>query len=148
VAFALQVIEERGNGRECGPCTACCTMLGVTELHKPVNVPCDYVCGGGCSIYLTRPPTCRNWSCDWKNGLIPDEELRPDRLGIIFDLRLEGADPILCLWEVREDAARQPTLEQILTEVYLQAPSVVMKLDGTAYNYWTGEPVQRSPYAG
>ena len=123
-------------------------MLGVTELHKPVNVPCAYVCEGGCSIYQTRPQTCRNWSCDWKNGLIPDEELRPDRLGIIFDLRLEGADPILCLWEVHEGAARQPGLEPLLNEIYLHAPCVVMKQDGTAYNYWSGDPVQRSPYAG
>ncbi len=113
MAFALQIIEERGSSRECGSCIACCTMLGVTELHKPVNVPCAFVCEGGCSIYETRPQTCRNWSCDWKNGLIPDEEQRPDRLGIIFDLRLEGADPILCLWEVLKAAARQPGLEPL-----------------------------------
>lgn len=123
-------------------------MLGVTELHKPVNVRCTFVCEQGCSVYETRPQTCRNWSCDWKNGLIAEEELRPDRLGIIFDLRLEGADPILCLWEVWDGAAEQPLLEPILAEVYLQAPSVVMKQDGTAYNYWTHEQVQRSPYSG
>jgi hypothetical protein len=123
-------------------------MLGVAELHKPVNVPCAFVGSQGCTQYLTRPGTCRSWSCDWRNGHLPDDELRPDRLGVIFDLRLEGADPILCLWEVHEGAARQPALEHIVTTAYLQAPTVVMKRDGSAYDFWTGDPVQRTPYAG
>lgn len=148
MAFSLQMTNELGASRECGPCTACCTMLGVTELHKPVNAECEHVCERGCSIYDSRPRTCRDWSCDWKNGLIPGEDLRPDKLGVIFDLRLEGCDPILCLWEVMPGAAQQDALGSILSNVYLHAPCAVMKPDGTAYNYWSHEPIQRSPYAG
>ena len=148
MAFALQVINDLGASRACGPCTACCTILGVTELHKPVNVECEHACSNGCSIYDDRPKTCRDWSCDWKNGLIPGEHFRPDKLGVIFDLRLEGCDPILCMWEVVPDAAKQDLLGPILSEVYLQAPCAVMKPDGTAYNYWTHDPIQRTPYVG
>jgi hypothetical protein len=148
LAFSLQVTNDTKGGRECGPCTACCTILGVTELRKPVNVKCEHVCERGCSIYETRPPTCRNWSCDWKNGLLPGEELRPDKLGVIFDLRLEGCDPILCMWEVVPGAADQELLGPLLANVYLQAPCAVMKMDGTAYNYGTRETISRTPYAG
>jgi hypothetical protein len=140
--------NDLGARRECGLCTACCTILGVTELHKPVNVECEHVCEGGCSIYDTRPRTCRDWSCDWKNGLIPGEDLRPDKLGIIFDLRLEGCDPILCMWEVTPGAAKQNVLAAIISDVYLEAPCAVMKPDGSAYNYWSQDPIQRSPYMG
>lgn len=74
MAFSLPMTKELGVHRECGQCTACCTMLGVTELRKPVNIACDHVCEQGCSIYNSRPQTCRDWSCDWKNGLIPGED--------------------------------------------------------------------------
>jgi hypothetical protein len=135
--------------RECGPCTACCTILGVAELHKPVYVTCQHVCEQGCSIYNARPQTCRDWSCDWKNGFVPGEDRRPDKLGIIFDLRCEsGRDPILCMWEVVEGAARENAVRVIMSNVYPQVPSAVLKQDGTAYNYWNEEIIQRSPYAG
>lgn len=148
VAFSLQLTNETATPRECGACKACCTMLGVTELHKPVNAQCEHVCEQGCSIYDDRPQTCRNWSCDWKNGLIPGEELRPDKLGVIFDLRLTGCDPILCMWEVAPGAAEQTVLGPILANVYLQAPCAVMTLDGSAYDYWSRQPIARTPYAG
>jgi hypothetical protein len=148
LAYSLQLLNDLRDRRECGACTACCTVLGVTELHKPVNVECAHACEAGCSIYDDRPRTCRDWSCDWKNGLVPGEDLRPDRLGVILDLRLKGCDPILCMWEVTPGAAKQEVLGPIMANVYHRAPCAVMKNDGTAYDYWTHDPVQRSPYAG
>src|SRR5262249_51562581 len=148
VGFSLQVVNERRDQRECGACKACCTVLGVTELHKPVNVECEHICNAGCAIYDERPRTCRDWSCDWKNGLIPGDEMRPDKVGVMFDLRIEGIDPLLCLWEVADGAAEQAGLDQVLANVYLHAPCAVMKKDGSAYDYWTKSPLGRSPYQG
>ena len=146
--YSLQMTTDRRDRRECGSCTACCAILGVAELHKPVNVECPHVCAQGCSIYDTRPRTCRDWSCDWRNGFLPGEEQRPDKLGVIFDLRLEGCDPILCIWEVAEGAAQQKEVDSIMSAVYPRISSAVMKKDGTAYNYWGREPIERTPYTG
>ena len=74
-------------GRECGTCTACCTVLAVAELRKPRRWACDHVHCAGCGIYAERPQTCRDFNCAWLRGAIPgDESLRPDRLGLLFDL--------------------------------------------------------------
>ena len=73
-------------GRECGTCTACCTVLAVAELQKPMRWACDHVLCAGCGIYEERPQTCRDFNCAWLRGAISDDEaLRPDRLGLLFD---------------------------------------------------------------
>ena len=73
-------------GRECGDCTACCTVLAIVELQKPQRRACDHLCRSGCGIYATRPASCREFHCLWLRGALDaDEALRPDRLGVMFD---------------------------------------------------------------
>jgi coenzyme F420-reducing hydrogenase beta subunit len=73
-------------GRECGTCTACCTVLAIAELQKPARWACDHVHCSGCRIYADRPQPCRDFNCAWLRGAIPgDDSLRPDRLGLLFD---------------------------------------------------------------
>jgi hypothetical protein len=63
--------------------------MQVTALEKPVQVPCKHLAKApakGCSIYEYRPPECRDWKCAWLKGWTPTED-RPDRLGLVFDLR-------------------------------------------------------------
>ena len=80
------------NYRSCGSCQACCTVVGVQELHKPHWTRCAHQCEVGCAIYEDRPRTCRGYSCLWAAGLLQgEEERRPDRLGIILDLRSASA---------------------------------------------------------
>ena len=75
-----------GTLRSCGECTACCTVLAVDELRKPMRWACDHIHCAGCRIYDTRPQSCREFNCLWLLGEIPgDERARPDRLGVIFD---------------------------------------------------------------
>jgi hypothetical protein len=82
----LKSIEQRRRHRECGPCTACCTVMGVLELGKPYNVPCEHVCQGGCAIYKDRPRTCRSWECQWRCGFVEGmQETRPDNLGAMLE---------------------------------------------------------------
>jgi hypothetical protein len=76
--------------RSCNGCTACCTVMGIEELNKPLGVPCWELCkdGSGCSIYASKPPSCNEFECVWltdKQGLLFNDEDRPDKVGLMFD---------------------------------------------------------------
>lgn len=88
--------------RECGDCTACCTVMAVQELGKGMYRACEHVGGGGCSIYEDRPRSCRLWSCQWRLGELDGE--RPDRSGIIVSAGFRGG-PHYQLFELWEGAA-------------------------------------------
>jgi Fe-S-cluster containining protein len=82
----LLLAESAAPGLECGTCTACCTIMAVTELNKPARWACPHVASAGCGIYAARPESCRAFNCVWLRGAIGDDEsLRPDRLGVLFD---------------------------------------------------------------
>jgi hypothetical protein len=74
------------DGRECGSCTACCIVPAIAELQKPARWSCDHLERCGCRIYDARPASCRVFHCLWLRGaMAPNLELRPDRLGVMFD---------------------------------------------------------------
>lgn len=71
--------------RECETCSACCTSLGVPEIHKPADQRCQQVkVGGGCEIYSRRPGACKSYRCLWLAGYFAESE-RPDHLGVSLD---------------------------------------------------------------
>lgn len=75
---------------QCGDCTACCTVLAITELKKPARRACDHVCRSGCRIYENRPQVCRQFLCVWMRGALGTAPaLRPDSLGVMFDCFVE-----------------------------------------------------------
>jgi uncharacterized protein len=52
--------------RTCGTCTLCCRLPDIDELSKPANEWCtNCVDGVGCTIYESRPQTCRDFLCLW-----------------------------------------------------------------------------------
>src|ERR1700730_17365869 len=63
-------------GRSCGDCSLCCKLAQVDELDKPSGGWSRHCAPGrgGCTIYETRPPVCRNWVCSW----IADSSLGPE----------------------------------------------------------------------
>ena len=69
-------------GRSCGDCTACCTVLEVPEIAKQKYTPCANVCAAGCAIHSMRPTSCRTWNCAWLSGLFRQRD-RPDKSGVI-----------------------------------------------------------------
>lgn len=74
--------------RVCGPCTECCTVLGVTAIAKPAHEPCPHCTKGlGCHIYQDRPLSCARFRCLWLTGE-GDRAMRPDRTHAV--LTLEG----------------------------------------------------------
>lgn len=79
-------------GRECGDCTVCCTVMAIDkpEIQKEAGVTCRH-CVGGCTIYATRPPLCRQYYCGWRQLPILDDSWRPDRSGVYVEVEpLEG----------------------------------------------------------
>ncbi|MGH6818200.1 MAG: YkgJ family cysteine cluster protein [Methylovirgula sp.] len=53
--------------RACGACSLCCKLLPVAALNKPHDRWCTHCRpgNGGCTIYETRPQTCREFDCLW-----------------------------------------------------------------------------------
>ena len=48
--------------RQCGSCNACCDILEVAAVDKPVNQLCrHWQTGTGCTIYERRPQMCRSF---------------------------------------------------------------------------------------
>ena len=79
-------------GRQCGDCTVCCTVMAIDkpEIQKEAGVTCRH-CVGGCTIYDTRPPLCRDYYCGWRQLPILDESWRPDRSGVYVEVEpVEG----------------------------------------------------------
>ena len=70
--------------RKCGECTLCCTLLQLNEIASKIGETCRY-CDKGCTIYNIRPQECRQYECMWLQMDEVAEELRPDKLGVIFD---------------------------------------------------------------
>ena len=101
--------------RGCGPCNACCTVMGVPELGKGTYETCEHLCGAGCGIYAHRPGSCRRFECQWLRGMLEvdgtvDTGMRPDSCGVIFDYQPGGAfGEAFLAWEVEPGAsARGP----------------------------------------
>jgi hypothetical protein len=53
--------------RTCGDCSLCCKLPFVEELGKPADTWCTHCKPGrgGCTIYETRPETCKRFECEW-----------------------------------------------------------------------------------
>jgi len=76
-------------GRDCGTCNVCCVALTIDdpELKKVQGYRCQHLKPGqGCSIYASRPHTCRTFYCGWRRLKWVRESLRPDRSGVLVKL--------------------------------------------------------------
>jgi len=76
-------------GRQCGTCDVCCVTLTIDDprLKKVQGYRCPHLKPSqGCSIYETRPQTCRNFYCGWRQLKWVRESLRPDRSGVLVEL--------------------------------------------------------------
>lgn len=72
--------------RECGACNACCIALEVPEIQKPEAKRCRFAEIRGCSVYQSRPATCRQYRCEWLRGNGGKGD-RPDKVGFLVDGR-------------------------------------------------------------
>jgi hypothetical protein len=78
-------------GRSCGSCTVCCVSLTIddAELKKAEGIRCSHLHReNACSIYPTRPNSCRRFFCGWLLLKWIREPLRPDRSHVL--IRMHG----------------------------------------------------------
>ncbi|MEZ5757878.1 MAG: hypothetical protein R3D86_06630 [Emcibacteraceae bacterium] len=79
--------------RECGDCTVCCQHIPINQpdFVKLPNVKCEHLLKkGGCGIYQTRPATCAGWYCAWRHSEVLKQDWRPDKLGALIEISLNG----------------------------------------------------------
>lgn len=120
ILHAQLLAQHPAPGRECGSCTACCSVLAIVELQKPPRRACDHLCRSGCGIYAARPASCREFHCLWLRGAIDgDEALRPDQLGVMFDYFIiaGSGETHLIAFELWAGAFDDPTVRLLLREV-------------------------------
>jgi len=93
--------------RQCGDCTACCTVMGVRSLNKSAGQPCAHLASSGCGIYSTRPEVCGAFTCLWladTKGVLDDSH-RPDRIGLVLTSDSQHPAGGIVARELREGAA-------------------------------------------
>jgi hypothetical protein len=84
-------------GRDCGTCTLCCKVVAVEEVAKPNGVWCRHcVAGKRCTIYASRPQSCREFYCQWmmEKGLGP--EWKPERAKFALVVNAGGHITAFC----------------------------------------------------
>ncbi len=76
-------------GRECGDCNVCCVALAIEDpaLQKEQGVRCiNNAPDGRCTIYDSRPATCRTFYCGWRILKWVHPSLRPFPSGVLVRL--------------------------------------------------------------
>jgi len=73
--------------RQCGECTVCCSgaLIGEAYGNRFGPKPCIFLVENKCTIYETRPQTCRNYQCAWLQGLLP-EWMKPSECGVLISV--------------------------------------------------------------
>ena|SRR5687768_17173147 len=111
--------KNKVTGRKCGECTACCTIMGVPELEKPVYRACEHLCSKGCGIYNQRPTSCTQFECLWLQGHIGGEQHRPDKLGLMWTLSKTDAFTVWEVWEGATDGEKQQYFMKKMAEKFV-----------------------------
>lgn len=127
-------------GRECGPCSACCTHLDVDdeEIKHEAHVDCPRLVDNRCSDYEARPATCRNYRCLWLEGFGDDVLDRPDQLGVLMHITPEEMTKnVISVVEIREGALDEGTRARAtVKEMGFQVPVVTVRLNGKRDAYF------------
>ena len=74
--------------RQCGDCSLCCKVLAIPELDKPKDQWCpNFAAGMGCTVYETRPPSCRDFACQWLSDPSMGPEWKPSVCKLVLDTK-------------------------------------------------------------
>jgi hypothetical protein len=119
--------------RECGPCSECCYVLGVHEVGKPDFTHCKHESAskhGCCSIYKTRPESCRTFKCLWLEGHL-DRKDRPDRVGIVFATAEMPGRQVVIAYVRKPGADKSGHGKELLERLTQACPVCIVRHDGT-----------------
>lgn len=118
--------------RTCGDCGVCCVLMSVPELEKDQGTRCKNLCASGCSVYSTRPQSCRDFECLWLQGALP-EWAKPDNIGLMFTATLPDGDfakatglQAMVAWEVWSGALEDPRVKNLLADLARRALVVII----------------------
>jgi hypothetical protein len=120
--------------RPCDGCTACCTTIGVQELHKRNYTPCPHECEKGCAIYGDHPLSCKTFNCWWKVRLVAGE--RPDKSGIIVDSTAIPGGSVVRVWEHIPGALKWKSNQKIIDKLQRKYGLVIQGTKGTWGKIW------------
>lgn len=137
---ALTVLRGPTDVRSCSACSACCTLMGVPELDKPLQTKCEHVCSSGCGIYAERPESCRVFRCLWLQGIGP-RQFRPDRSGVMLTVNDTGR--ILVAMELVKGAATRGAMHTFLAGYVRQGQMVYVVHPNDARTIWTRDGGRR-----
>lgn len=102
-------------GKDCGDCTVCCTIMEVPALAKAAHTRCRHVLTtGGCGVYADRPNACRVFDCGYLQNPELGDEWRPDRAGFLMYFS-DGAPRlnVVVHLEAENSWRREPYLSQL-----------------------------------
>lgn len=105
--------------RECGTCSLCCKLLGITELKKPAGKWCEHanVPGGGCKIYADRPHSCGVFACGWLVNPTFGDHWRPQRSKMVISINADGDVPVMQIYvdpSNREGWRKEPYYRDVM----------------------------------
>jgi Fe-S-cluster containining protein len=102
-------------------------VFHIEEMHKPAGQKCEHLCAHGCSRYADRPATCRAYRCAWLDGY-GEDDLRPDRSGIVYDLRdrHDGRGKYIMVMEARIGALQEEHVKRAIDELAASGVPVVL----------------------
>lgn len=117
--------------RQCGGCVVCCYTTAVPELNKPVNVWCPHCdVGVGCTIYEQRPVACRDFECLWLKSPWMDDELRPDKCGVMFEPIAGKRTVVATVDPARHEAGQNPAVRGVIDNLIVSGRPVIMTSEG------------------
>lgn len=111
----------------CGECGECCKAFAIPGLKKAAGVTCRHFNSGAkCTVYADRPQTCRAYQCLWlkmsedKRFDNPSPALRPDRCGVIIDIReeREGSTITLTVDPKRPESINDPQVAEVALSLW------------------------------
>lgn len=122
--------------RICGPCSLCCRLEKITELHKPRYVLCSHCVlqgGNNCSIYAQRPASCSHFKCSW---LIDETKHRPDLAHLYAVKANDGVMRVMV--DPAFPQAWQEGLGKEVVETFVEAGFHVLVLVGLQITFLPG----------
>ncbi len=98
--------------KPCGDCNACCTGTLIGTAYGNIfgkKKPCVFLVEQKCSIYKTRPQTCRNYQCAWSQGIIPDW-LKPTKSNVLISVEHNDGKQFLKVMNLIDQEINQKIL--------------------------------------
>jgi len=119
-----------GAARQCGTCTVCCYTTAVPDL-SPANTWCQHCdIGVGCKIYNSRPEACVQFRCLWLQSSWMDDELRPDKSGVMFEV-IEGRRTVVATVDPgRHEVGANPAVRKVIDNLITSGRPVIMTSEG------------------